>query len=231
MAGAGAGPPAHRRPAFPSSDISPGSVTQPRDKDHRNQGSHRSGRARLRRRPHARSRRSSGSSRSRGQVLADGSRNSPQYDGIRALALADFSPGPHRRAFMVDHHLVHEQSGCCGALGGAWLLKVVIAHHPVIQAMAGSHPGCLFQFLSHSPSSEVGTPGRLWSWWPVQWPLRSVMRSSQSWMDAACAPDCSIGSPAAFHSGKPSSSLAARRPSSVASRTAWSAYRQYGPRQ
>ena len=43
--------------------------------------------------------------------------------------------------------------------------------------------------------------------------------------------DCSTGSPAAFHSGKPSSSLAAVRPSSVRIRTASSANRQYGPRQ
>ena len=42
-------------------------------------------------------------------------------------------------------------------------------------------------------------------------------------MEAAQVVDCSIGSPSAFHSGKPSSSRAARRPSSVSICTASSA--------
>src|SRR5919198_3540007 len=41
----------------------------------------------------------------------------------------------------------------------------------------------------------------------------------------------SIGSPAAFHSGKPSRSRRARRPFARSTSTARSAYTQYGPRQ
>lgn len=154
-----------------------------------------------------------------------------EVDGIRALALADFSLGHHHRAFR--RAIIWLRNSLAAVCLGRRLASYG-RHRP-----SSRHPpwsAAIWIGFVPVPEPQPVICSILGTWAALILVASAGTPSGQGavlspWMEAPHVADCSIGSPAAFHSGKPSSSLAARRPSFVSSRTASSAYRQYGPRQ